>query len=252
MGQQGDTGLAGYEVNTALLSLHLHHMWTQLDCCSCLTQHNCSHRAIRDPKVQWGPQDQKVKRYTSFISCMTQILSLALFLEHWSVLMFRSEQVWIYQQSEYSRAIRCPQRIELSSFFVLLFVIFSLGWAGRWWQSWRSSWFPRWHSKSLLVHCLSRRCTHSILITTLISVLFLQGPPGDRGERGEPGDPGYKVCVSLTKTTAEFWCRYLELGVNIYWLSGSGRCGWRTRASWSSRATRECLKVAHNFKQLKS
>lgn len=71
MGQQGDTGLAGYEVNTASLSLHFHHMLTQLDCCSFLTLRNCSHRAIRDPKVQWGPQDQKVKRYTSFISCDT-------------------------------------------------------------------------------------------------------------------------------------------------------------------------------------
>lgn len=161
MGQQGDTGLAGYEVNTASLSLLFNHMWTQLDCCSCLTQHNCSNRAIRDPKVQWGPQDQKVKRYTSFISCVTQILSLALFLEYWSVLMFRSEQVWIYQQSEHSKATRCPQRIEISSVFVLLFVIFSLGWAGRWWQSWRSSWFPRWHSKSLLVHCLPFKKMHT-------------------------------------------------------------------------------------------
>lgn len=76
MGQQGDTGLAGYEVNTALSSLPSHvnsagllSLWG----IACLTLCNCSHRAIRDPRVQWGPQDQKVKRYTSFNLRVTQL-----------------------------------------------------------------------------------------------------------------------------------------------------------------------------------
>lgn len=60
MGQQGEPGIAGYEVITRVLSRikHIFALLTSVYHLICLTT-----RATRDHRAPWVVQDQKVKRY---------------------------------------------------------------------------------------------------------------------------------------------------------------------------------------------
>lgn len=96
MGQQGEPGLAGYEVRYLIISnqlsashistcLHVYDITHQtsllgLFAFGLVILHNiisyiCVCRAIGDHRAPWGLQDQKVKRYTSFTLCVTLVYS---------------------------------------------------------------------------------------------------------------------------------------------------------------------------------